>query len=90
MPDGQVAYEVEPERLEQLAKKYFFERKVREENFLIEVVNSTLHSGLGERAARILSNIGGDVVAVTDSDETYNYCLILTAGKIRKRLRGWK
>ncbi len=44
----------------------------------MEVINSTRHSGLGEGAARVLTNIGVDVVSVSDSEEERDSCLVLS------------
>jgi hypothetical protein len=83
LPDGQKSYEVEPEMLEQIVKKNFLDEKIREENFLVEVTNTTLHSKLADKAARILTNIGVDVVAVSETEEKLLSCQVVTDKKFK-------
>lgn len=47
----------------------FTDQRLVEENISIEVVNATSVSGLGTRLARLISNIGGTVIAVSSSDQ---------------------
>ena len=83
LPDGQNAYEVEPEMLEGIVKKNFIYGPIKKENFLIEIDNSTGYPEAGEKIARILTNMGADVVSVLQTSIKQDECLVLATRKLK-------
>ncbi|MBI2034477.1 MAG: LytR C-terminal domain-containing protein [Candidatus Levybacteria bacterium] len=45
----------------------FIDSAIQKEKVTVEIVNATGHSGLGQRLERLLSNMGGNIIAVTTS-----------------------
>lgn len=76
LADGSTAKNVEKENIDNLLSSIFIDDTVRNENIRLEVVNTTSYSGLGNRAARIITNIGGSVVSVASSDSPSQGCQI--------------
>lgn len=74
LPDGTAGFELDPARLDRIIAKYFQDEKIREEGLALEIVNATSHPGLAAQAARIVSNIGGRVIAVGDWDLRNEEC----------------
>lgn len=66
LPDETRALEPDPLRLDQLVAKLFSDRRIKEEGFSIGVYNNTQYPGLAKKAARIINNIGGQVIEVRD------------------------
>jgi len=69
LPDGTPALEPDPLRLNQLVSRLFSDRKIKEERISIGVYNGTEYPGLAKKAARIINNIGGQVIEVGDRDK---------------------
>lgn len=65
--DGSTAFVADSELLDKLSKSLFSQTEIMEEGLSIAVLNATYHQGLGAGVARIIRNMGGDVVAVSDS-----------------------
>lgn len=78
------------EALDRISSGVFFDYAISEEKTSIEIINGTGVLGLGNKVGRLLSNIGGNIVAVSTSDKTYSESEILYTGKsgfyTRKRL----
>jgi len=70
-PDGTQIWEIDKSSLDAYLARLVSEPKIREENLAVEVLNGTTHSGLAEQGARIISNIGGEVSWVGNSDIKY-------------------
>lgn len=70
LPDGSRAAEVDPERLEKVVSRLFVDERIRNENLAIAVLNGTTYAGLAGRAAKLVSHMGGRVVAVGEIEET--------------------
>jgi len=66
LPDGTLALEPDPLRLDQLVAKLYSDRRIKEEGISISVHNSTQYPGLAKKAARLINNIGGQVIEVRD------------------------
>jgi len=81
LPDGTAGFELDPARLDRIIAKYFQDEKIREEGLALEIVNATDHLGLAAKAARIITNIGGRVVAVSDWDLRGEECEIRSGKK---------
>lgn len=69
LADGTTVFEPDPARLDPVMQKFLPDFALKKENLSIEVLNGTLHPGLAEKGARLLTNIGGEVVAVGNSEE---------------------
>ncbi|MFZ5366277.1 MAG: LytR C-terminal domain-containing protein [Patescibacteria group bacterium] len=74
LPDGTVVLEIAPAQLDVQIQKYLADSQVKKEKLAIEVLNGTSYLGLAERGARILTNIGGEVVAVGNSEVGSEKC----------------
>ena len=68
--DGSKGFEIEKEKMEKIAQKIFKDQKLRQEDLPIAILNSTSHSGLAERGARIIKNIGGRVVQIGNTENS--------------------
>lgn len=66
LPDGTIALEPDPLRLDQLVTRLFSDKKIKKEALSIGVYNATEYPGLAKKAARIIDNIGGQVIEVGD------------------------
>lgn len=56
------------DEIDKMLSSYFLDEKLDNENIAIQVINASGRQGLGNRLARIISNIGGNVVLVSNSD----------------------
>ncbi len=83
LPDGTVVFEIDSSILDPLIQKYFSDLAFKQEGFSIEVLNGTTHLGLAEKGARILSNLGGEVVWVGNSEAGSEKCVV-GSGKNKK------
>lgn len=73
------------QRLDEVLKDYFNEDEISNENYNIEVLNSTSESGLAEDVARLITNIGGKIVNTDNSSEkNYTGCKLFTDEKVKK------
>ena len=77
LPDKTQALVVDKDRLDAFVQDNFQERKIRLENLTVEVVNSTQSPGLAESGARLLTNIGFEVVGVDNQEEMIKKCLLI-------------
>jgi hypothetical protein len=63
----QVGIPVDENRLDQLLLQNLTDSTISTENVSIQVINASGAPGMGNRLARVISNMGGNVVAVTTS-----------------------
>ena len=80
LADGGKGKKGDPLLVDDVLQEFFFESEIRKEEVSIEILNGTDHSGLAQKAARIVSNIGGKVIRVGDNEEKVKKCQ-LKAGK---------
>lgn len=66
LADGSEIYTADQIRLNSL--KYFIESKISQEGLSIAVFNATKQPGLGGKAARVITNIGGNVIIISNSE----------------------
>ena len=78
LADGSAVLGVDKEQLDSLFAGYFGETGLREEGKRVEVLNSTPVVGLGNRAARVLTNIGLSVINVGSISDTLSQCEVRT------------
>lgn len=69
------------EQLDRLLVSHFTDQTLLRENVSIEIINATKSIGLGSRLARLLTNIGGNVVSVSTSDQEQAISTISYYGK---------
>lgn len=67
--DGSVAKEVDSDALDYFLKESFIEKHFLSEQLMIEVRNATNVSGQAVIVQRLLTNMGGDVINVTKTDD---------------------
>lgn len=84
LADGATGRAVEKTALDSFLAGDFVEANLRNEGLRVEVVNSTPTSGLGQRAARVLTNIGVEVISVGSSTDFLPNCEVW----VRKKDQG--
>lgn len=67
--------------IDKISSVLFADREIVQENISIQVVNATDVSGLGNRLARFITNMGGTVVSVTSGSVPEEKSMILIRGK---------
>ena len=67
LPDGTKANKIDTERLESIMSQFFVDKKIKQEDLTVAVLNGTNHAGLANQAATLIKNIGSQVVAVGDT-----------------------
>lgn len=94
LPDGGEGLTLDQEQFFKLALQYFADKYIEDEDLTIEVINGTTIAGAANSAARMLTNIGGNVVNTAKSEEEAQQTLIqgetksYTAAKIAKLFNG--
>jgi len=86
LSDGSTALTLEREAVDSHLQDDFVENRIRDEAFRLEILNSTAVLGLGNRAGRVLSNIGSNVVNVGTLDGALTNCQIKTTAKAKNSL----
>ena len=66
LPDGSKAMKIETERLTKIINQLFIDGGLKKEDLTIAVLNKTKHFGLANNASKIINNIGGRVVQVSN------------------------
>lgn len=79
LADGSNASTLDEPTLDNLESGAFVEESLRSENLRLEIINSPSYPGLGNRAARILTNIGASVISVDTGDLALPTCQILVS-----------
>lgn len=69
LADGSTASQIDPDRLDKTLEGVFSEAEILKENISISVLNGTSQTGIGSKVARIISNMGGRVVNIGNSDQ---------------------
>lgn len=77
LADNSPALTITPSNLDQYLQGIFVDDDLKSEGLSVAVYNSTNHSGLGEKAARTIANMGGRVVVVSNSSAGLKQSLIL-------------
>ena len=67
LADGSEVWDTEFFRLDSLVKKYFSDSRMEKEGIKVEIRNGTKHLGLANKLARLITNLGGSVVAIGNS-----------------------
>jgi len=85
LPDETTALTVDPHQLDRLVADWFADTSLKREDLSIGVFNATDHPGLAQRAARLISNLGGRVVEVGDWQEKEEECQLRCQPSILKK-----
>ena len=67
LADGTEVLTSDPVRLDSLSER-FADPEIKTERKTIAVFNATSHSGIAQKAARLIANIGGDVIIISNSE----------------------
>lgn len=74
LADGSRAVKADLERLNQVVSQLFEDEKIGVEDLAISVLNGTGRPGLAKRGARLISNLGGQVVEIGDWQPAVSNC----------------
>ncbi len=86
LADGSKALSLDKEILDNSLGSLFVEKRLLSENYRVEVINSTHVVGLGNRAGRILANIGSNVVNVGTISLPLPNCQIQATSKAKSSI----
>ena len=64
--DGSKVWEIDQGRLDKFFQDNFYEPEIHQENLTVRTINATDHSGLAAHVARIISNMGGRVIEISN------------------------
>lgn len=78
LPDGTRALALDQMRLDKFVTDKLEDAYLKDEGVSIGVFNSTSHPGLGEKAARMITNIGGRVIFVANAKTHFNQSIVVT------------
>lgn len=71
LADGTAVYTFDPIKLDSVFTE-LSDPKVSSEHLSVAVFNATNHPGLAQKAARVITNIGGNVIITSNSDKKYD------------------
>ncbi len=71
LPDGSKAFRIQKDFLDRLTGEVFKDELFLEEGIIFGVVNITDYSGLANQVARLIDNIGGEVVVIAATQKTF-------------------
>lgn len=76
LPDSTRVLGVNKIQLDLFVRSKMFDTSIRDEGSSIAVFNATTRSGIAQDAARVLTNLGGNVVLVANSDKKQDKSLV--------------
>ena len=68
-------------KVDKIVAKLFKDEQIEKENQTVEIINTTLVSGLGGRLARLITNMGGNVIQVSTENNSQKKSIIFYNGK---------
>lgn len=77
LSDGSRALSFDPVRLDRLIQDEFTDARLNDESLSVAILNGTNHPRLAENAARLITNMGGRVVSVSNSQNKYSKSYVL-------------
>lgn len=77
LPDGRRVLEVDQRSLDKNTAALILDEEIEQENVNLVILNSTKHQGLAEKAARMISNLGGRVVEIGTIEESLSETLVI-------------
>jgi len=85
--DGTKANKIDTERLESIMSQFFVDKKLKQEDLTVAVLNGTNHAGLANKVATLIKNIGGQVMTIGDTEngqgESLQQCQIKSEKKYK-------
>jgi len=81
LPDGSQSYRADPALVDRLSQQLFSQPQLIDESLSIAVVNATEHQGLGASAARLIANSGGEIVGVSDKNQSSEETTIIVSSR---------
>jgi len=76
LADNSEVLRLETALIDDFSQKYFLDKSFLNEGFRITIVNATNYPGLAKNAARLLKNIGGEIISSQDTDKTSESSII--------------
>lgn len=76
LADGTTAEAIDADQLDQKLSALFFENNIREEGKRVEVINTTNRQGVGNKLARMLTQIGSSVISLSTQDLNLASCQV--------------
>lgn len=76
-----ISTSLEYQKADKIVEKIFKNEEIEKENQTIEIINTTDIGGLGGRLARLLTNMGGNVIQVSTQNNSQKESVILFDGK---------
>ncbi|MBI3887786.1 LytR C-terminal domain-containing protein [Candidatus Microgenomates bacterium] len=76
LADGSQTLSLDPAEVDKILQGSLVENQIQDENFRVEIINSTDLNGLGARAVRLLTNIGLSVINVESNTQRLDTCTI--------------
>lgn len=85
LPDGTKAKKIDTERLGSIMNQFFVDKKIKQEDLTVAVLNGTTHVGLANQAAILIKNIGSQIVSIgeTENNLKYKECQIMVEKKYK-------
>lgn len=90
LADGSNALFLEPVEVDQILKGLLTESNLQDENFRVEVINTTTTAGLAGRAARLLTNLGLTVIHINGNAQALSQCKIRATKEALKSQTVWR
>lgn len=85
--DGTKANKIDTERLELIMSQFFVNKKLKQEDLTVAVLNGTNHADLANKVATLIKNIGGQVMTIGDTEngqgESLRQCQIKSEKKYK-------
>lgn len=77
LPDGSRVVALDPVKLSQFEESRFEDQIIKDEALSIGVFNATDYPGLAEKAAKIITNLGGRVIFTSNAPEVASKSMVL-------------
>ncbi len=91
LPDNSFVLMADYLRTDSVLKEWFYEQSLTAENIKIEVLNNTDKPGLAQKAANLITHIGGSVINTANFEEKTNQCVMYINNKSNiKSYTGWR
>lgn len=88
LADGTKALTADQKLVDNLLLDLFKEQKIVQEHLTLGILNGTERAGLANRLARLITNLGGDVVSVINGQEKISRCQIKGNGQALESYTG--
>ncbi len=85
LPDSSRVLGVNTVKLDTFIREKLEDLSIDNESYTISVFNATKHPGLAQDAARIITNMGGNVVMVTNTEQLVQNSALLVASELKEQ-----